>query len=126
MRQRVQLASEGKGAVMSSGQEYKDKAANALKEFYRNDMRWSYWIIGGLIAIAIVASFFKGGWQLYPFLFAAGVLSMIHEAADRNGQGVPPLYAYAFLLGGIGIWILVVLIFSFVNPFILFLGVLAL
>jgi len=111
---------------MSRVQEYKDKATHALKEFLRNDMRWSYWVIAGLLAIAIVASFFPGGWQLYPFLFAAGVLSMIHEAADRNGQGVPPLYAYGFLIGIILFWVVVIAIFSLVNKFVLFLGILAL
>src|SRR5262245_39161943 len=107
---------------MSTAQQYKDKATDAITEFYRNDMRWSYWVIGLLVVVAIVAGFFKGGWQLYPFLFAAGVLSMIHEAADRNGQGVPPLYAYGFLLGVVGLWVVIVIIFSFINPFIIFLG----
>jgi len=111
---------------MSSTQDYKEKAVGALKQFYQTDMRWSYWVIGGLILIGIVASFFPGGWALYPVLFAAGALSMIHEAADRNGQGVPPLYAYGFLIGIMLVWVIVVLIFSFVHPMLLFIGMLVL
>jgi hypothetical protein len=127
---RLRLTATGadatKGFGMSSTHEYKEKAVGALKQFYQTDMRWSYWVIAGLVAIGIVASFFKGGWALYPILFAAGVLSMIQEAADRNGQGVPPLYAYGFLIGIILLWVIVVLIFSFVHPVLVFIGMLVL
>ena len=51
---------------------------------------------------------------------------MLHEAVDRNGQGVPPLYAYALLGSGVAFWLLVVVILKAVNPIVLLIGFLGL
>jgi hypothetical protein len=103
------------------------KALGALREFYRTDMRVSYYVAIGLVLLGIAVNLiFPHGWAVWPFLFAAGLMSFIHEAADRNGQGVPPLYAYAFLVGVILLWVAMTLLFSMLNPFVLFLGLIAL
>jgi hypothetical protein len=108
-------------------EEQKERAAVALKSFYEFDMRWSFLVAGGLIVVGIAINLiFTHGWIIWPFLAIAGLMSMIHEAAERNGQGVPPLYAYGFLVGAIVLWMLVTLIFSVVNPHVLLLGVVAL
>lgn len=108
-------------------EEQKEKAVVALREFYNVDMRWSFIVAAGLIIVGIAISlFFTHGWIIWPFLCIAGLMSMIHEAAERNGQGVPPLYAYAFLIGAITLWIVVTLIFSVVNPHVLLFGLIAL
>ncbi len=103
------------------------KTLGALREFYRSDMRLSYYVAIGLVLLGIAVNLiFPHGWAVWPFLFVAGLMSFIHEAAERNGQGVPPLYAYAFLVGVIVLWVAVTLLFSMVNPFVLFLGLVAL
>ena len=105
----------------------RDKAAKALREFYQLDMRWSFLVAGGLIVLGIIVNiFFANGWIIWPFLAVAGVMSMIHEAAERNGQGVPPLYEYAFLLGAILFLILIALVTSVLNPHVLLFGLVAL
>jgi hypothetical protein len=106
---------------------HKERAQRVLHEFYHINMRWSFYVIGGLLVVGTAINLiFTNGWMIWPFLLAAGVMSMVHEAAERNGQGVPPLYAYAFLFGGIAAWILIALIFSVVNPHVLFFGLAAL
>ncbi len=50
---------------------------------------------------------------------------MVHEAAERNGQGVPPGHAYAFILGGLTVWLTVGMLLSVVNLFVLVLGLIA-
>src|SRR5688572_22872786 len=90
-------------------------------------MRWSCIVAASLIVIGIIINLvFTNGWIIWPFLAVAGVMSMIHEAAERNGQGVPPLYAYAFLLGAILFWIFIALVTSVLNPHVLLFGLVAL
>src|SRR5438876_1871230 len=71
-----------------------------LAEFYSRDLRWSYLAIGAMIIVATVVNLlFSHGWTVWPFMFSAGVLFMVHEAAERNGEGVPPLHVYGLLIG---------------------------
>src|SRR5438132_11300131 len=94
-----------------------------LREYFDYDIRWSYWLVGGMIALGAVSSLFLShGWTVWPFVFIACFMSMVHEAAERNGQGVPPFHVYALLVGGVAVWIVVVLLFSFVNPVVLMIG----
>jgi hypothetical protein len=97
------------------------------REYKQRDMRWSYLAIGALIVCgAAVNLLLAHGWTVWPFVFAAGLLLMLHEAVDRNGQGVPPLYAYSLLGSGITLWLLVVIVLKAVNPFVLLVGLLGL
>lgn len=105
----------------------RDKAVKALRDFYQIDMRWSFIVAVGLIVLGIVINIvFTNGWIIWPFLVVVGVMSMIHEAAERNGQGVPPFYAYAFLAGIILAWVLIAAVFSVINPHVLLFGLVAL
>jgi hypothetical protein len=116
-----------KGVDMQSVKEGRDKAVVALKQFYNQDMRWSYYVILGLILAGIVVNVaWPQLWMMWPFVFAVAVLSIVHEAAERNGQGVPPLYAYGFLFGVLLFWVIVVAIFSVVNKYVLLFAVIAL
>src|SRR5438045_8926503 len=73
--------------------------SSTLRSFRSRDMRWSYGAVGILILIGVASHIFlKHGWAVYPFCFAAGAMAMVHEAAERNGQGVPRLYVYAGIL----------------------------
>jgi hypothetical protein len=97
------------------------------REYKQRDMRWSYLVIGVLIVCGIIVNLLLAhGWTVWPFVFAAGLLLMLHEAVDRNGQGVPPLYAYALLGSAITFWMLVVVVLKAVNPIVLLLGFLGL
>jgi hypothetical protein len=64
-----------------------------LRELYELDMRYAYAVCAALVAIGLVVNLFlPHGWTVWPAVFVAGMLCMIHEAAERNGQGVPPLH----------------------------------
>jgi hypothetical protein len=117
-----------KGVDMQSVKEGKDKAFAALKQFYNQDMRVSYFIILGLIIAGIIVNiFWPQLWIMWPFIFAVAVLSIVHEAAERNGQGVPPLYAYAFLFGVLALWVLIVVLLRVVvNKYVLLFAVIGL
>lgn len=99
----------------------------AWRQFRQRDMRWSYLAIAGMAVVgAVVNLLFAHGWTVWPFVMAAGILLMVHEAVDRNGQGVPPLYAYALLGSAIAAWMLVTVVLKAVNPIVLLLGFLGL
>ena len=98
-----------------------------LAQFSLSDLRISYLAIAVMIAIgAIVNVFMPHGWTVWPFVLAAGIITMVHEAAERNGQGVPPLHAYGFFAGAVIVWVVLTAIFSVVNPVILVFGLLGL
>lgn len=117
-----------KGVDMAAVKQGKEKAFTALRQFYDYDMRWSYMVIGIAIVVGIIVNIvWPGLWMMWPILFAVAVLSIVHEAAERNGQGVPPLYAYAFLFGILFGWILLVwLMFHAINKYVLLFGIIAL
>lgn len=104
-------------------QQIKRMLRQGWREYRQRDMRWSYLAIGILVVCgAVINLFFAHGWTVWPFVFSAGLLLMLHEAVDRNGQGVPPLYAYVLLGSGVSFWLLVVVILKAVNPIVLLLG----
>lgn len=104
-------------------QQIKPMLRQGWREYKQRDMRWSYLAIGIMIVCgAGVNLFFAHGWTVWPFVFSAGLLLMLHETVDRNGQGVPPLYAYALLGSGVSLWLLVVIILKAVNPLVLLVG----
>jgi len=97
--------------------------SNTFRDLGRKDMRWSYGAVGILILIGVLSNiFFRHGWAIWPFCFAAGAMAMVHEAAERTGQGVPPLYVYAGLVVVLIIWAILAAIASFLHPIVLFIG----
>ena len=63
------------------------------------------------------------GWTVWPFVLAAAILLTIHEMAERNGQGIPPLHVYAFFVAAMTLWLGLVVILSAVNVLVLLLGI---
>ncbi len=78
---------------------------DTLRTFVFLDLRWSFFVTLILIAVGgVVQLFLPHGWSVWPVVFCGGILSMIDEASDRNGVGVPPLRAVAFLIGVLAAW----------------------
>lgn len=98
----------------------------ALQYFTRLDLRWSYIAAGALVVLgALLHLVLPHGWTIWPIVAAIGGMMMVHEAAERNGQGVPPGHAYAFLFGGLITWLGVGMFLSTVNVFLLIIGLIA-
>ena len=94
-----------------------------LREFMQQDLRYSYYVAAGLILLgAIVNLFLDHGWTVWPFVFVAAFMTMVHEAAERSGQGVPPLYVYAGFVSMLALWVIGAVIFSTINPVVLLVG----
>jgi len=94
-----------------------------VRDFRRKDLRWSYGAVAILILIGVLSNiFFRHGWAIWPFCFAAGAMAMVHEAAERTGQGVPPLYVYGGLVALLVIWAVLAAIASLLHPIVLFIG----
>jgi hypothetical protein len=104
----------------------KSRVSGALREYARLDLRASHIIVVAMIvAGAVINIVVPHGWTVWPFVGAFGVLTYINEAADRNGQGIPPFQVYAFFFGVVALWILMVLLLSSINPIIVILGIIA-
>src|SRR5689334_7665830 len=83
----------------------KEDLPRALKLFAEHDLRWTYlamavMVVGG----AVMNLFLPHGWTVWPFVLAASIMLFINEAADRSGQGIPPLKVYAFVGGAVVLW----------------------
>jgi hypothetical protein len=107
----------------------KQKLLGALREYIGVDLRWSHLAIGVMIlaGVAINCLFANShGWTVWPFIGAAGIMVFIHEAAERNGTGIPPLHVYAFFFVAVGGWLAIVLLLSVVNPLIMLVGIIGL
>jgi hypothetical protein len=101
----------------------RDRVMMALQQFTRLDLRWSYLAIGVLVVVgAVLNVVLPHGWTVWPIIMAVGGMMMVHEAAERNGQGVPPGHAYAFIFGALFTWLFVGILLSAVNVFVLVLG----
>jgi hypothetical protein len=97
-----------------------------FREFFRQELRYSYIVNGILILIGVVVNFFlPHGWTVWPVVLGAGIITMIHEAADRNGQGIPPLTVYLFFACAFTSWAVLTAVIAAVNPAILMFAVLA-
>jgi hypothetical protein len=104
----------------------KTHVVSALRDFVRQDLRPSHLILGGMIVVgALVNLLFAHGWTVWPLVAAFGILTLINEAADRNGQGIPPFQVYAFFLGAGAAWIVLVLVLCTIHPIVLILGMAA-
>jgi len=77
-----------------------DNIRPAFTQFRRFDLRWSYLVMGAAIVIGVILNLLMPhGWVVWPIVFVVSLISMVHEASDRNAQGVPPLAVYG-LFGG--------------------------
>ena len=111
---------------MSSTTSLKDRVKEVIQQFIQQDLRYSYYVAAGLILLgALVNLFLAHGWTVWPFVFVASFMTMVHEAAERSGQGVPPLYVYAGFVSMLALWVVGALIFSALPPVVLLIGAIA-
>lgn len=102
---------------------WEDRVAVVLQRFSRLDLRWSYLAAGGLVVLGgLLNLLLPHGWTVWPIVAALAGMMMVHEAAERNGQGVPPGHAYAFIFGALFTWLAVGIVLSVVNVFVLVMG----
>jgi hypothetical protein len=106
---------------------FKESLVTELRKYRSNGLRWAYIINGVLVVAALIANhFLPHGWVAWPAVLAIGMMVMINEAVDRNGQGLPPLLVYGwFALVIIG-WVVLAFVFSAIAPILFFVGVPAL
>jgi len=98
-----------------------------LREYVRTDVRASYLMIAGMVFLGILVNLFMPhGWTVWPLVLAASLMLLIHEAADRNGVGVPPFLVYSFFAGAIVVWLIGIAVLSLLNPIVMLIGVLVL
>jgi hypothetical protein len=96
-----------------------------IREYVRTDLRWSYLaILGMVIGGAIVNLAMPHGWTVWPFVMAAGMMMLIHEAAERNLTGVPPFQVYALFFSVLACWFVFLAVLSLIHPVILLIGLL--
>ena len=104
--------------------EFRAELKRALRDAVSLDLRWSYLILVALAVAGAVANWIlPHGWTAWPVVLAAGLLVVVNEAADRNGEGIPPLTVYAFFGGAVALWLGGMMLVSLFNPVVLLLGV---
>ena len=104
--------------------EIKTFAIRARAQFSWSDLRWSYVIIGGLLLLCIpISMLLEHGSQIWPVVPVLGMMIVVNESVERNGQGVPPFQVYAFFAMIIGVWMLGVIILSTINVLVQLLAV---
>ena len=99
----------------------------AVRSYFQEDLRWSQLAIAGLVVAGLAVNLLMPhGWTVWPLVLMAGLMIMINEAAERSGQGVPPLQVYAMFGAIVGIWIVIVVLLSALHPIIFAAGILVL
>src|SRR5438270_626829 len=98
-------AGSGPMAPMASFRQFKDYLVRAWRQFSWTDLRWSHLTIVGIIAgAALMNLVLPNGWTVWPLVPVASAMVIVNEAADRNGQGVPPLQVYGFVALVLIVW----------------------
>jgi hypothetical protein len=98
----------------------------SCRQFIQLDLRFSHLAIAAMAVLGtLVNLFLPNGWTVWPLVLGASIMLIISEAADRNGQGVPPLQAYLLFFSATLIWLTCIAILQFLNPLILLVGILA-
>jgi hypothetical protein len=101
----------------------KQDSAESVRQFRETGLRWSYIINGSMVVIGVIVNFFlPHGWVIWPLVMAIGIMLMINEAADRNGEGVPPMHVYAWFASALCLWISMAAIFSAIAKPLLIVG----
>ena len=104
-------------------QEARQFAIKAWQQFSWSDLRWSYIAIAAMLVVGVLVNWLlPNGWTIWPLIPVIGMLIVVNESADRNGQGVPPFQVYAFFGAVALIWLVGVIILSKVNIFVQLLG----
>ena len=102
---------------------WQDRLRIVFKQYVAHDMRYAHIGLAIMVALGLVINLvLPHGWTVWPFVLAAAIILTIHELADRYGQGIPPLHVYAWFVGAMVLWLLVVLLLSVVNPLVVLLG----
>ena len=97
--------------------QFQQALVEELRSFRDKDLRWSYFVTAFFVLVGAIINWrVSHGWAVWPVVFAIGVITMFHEAADRNGQGVPPLHVYAFFIAAAATWLFGAMIVSAVGP----------
>jgi hypothetical protein len=103
------------------------QVAHSFRQLDVTDLRWTHFaIVGMVIGGAVINLFLHNGWTVWPLVMVAALMTAVHEAADRAGQGVPPLTVYACFAGAIFLWIGLVMVLSAVNMLVIIAAILAL
>lgn len=85
--------------------EVKQRLPKVLRDYAQTGLRYSYFVIGALVIVGGAVNFFlPNGWVVWPAVLAIGIMTMIHEAAERNNEGVPPFQAYSWFAGALAMW----------------------
>lgn len=104
----------------------KSDVVDGLTRTYQRDLRWSYVVLFLMVFVgAVVNLIMPHGWTVWPMVLGAAIMMAMHEAAERTSEGVPPFKAYTLFAAGLFAWLVVVVLVSAVNPFILMLGLAA-
>lgn len=98
----------------------KDYLAEGLIQFRRFDLRWSYLVTAAAIVLGVVLNVcISQGWVVWPVIFVVSLITMVHEAASRNTQGVPPIQVYALFAGVLVVCLVWLMIMAAFGPWLL-------
>src|SRR5688500_13637487 len=50
-------------------------------------------------------------------------MMLVHEAAERNGEGIPPFHVYTWLISVLIVWMFAMLALSVLNPLVVLAGI---
>ncbi|MGD1277804.1 MAG: zinc ribbon domain-containing protein [Tepidisphaeraceae bacterium] len=96
---------------------------DGFRQFYTLDLRWSYLAGAALLVIGLLVNLaLPHGWVIWPFVFIAAIMMMVHEAVQRSGQGLPPLRVYLMFASGLTIWLGIVAAMVAVGPIVVLIG----
>jgi len=99
-------------------------ARRLARQYSWADLRWSHiTILCLIVAGALINLALPNGWTVWPFVAVFSMLTWLNEAAERNGQGIPPIQVYALVVMVLGFWFIGVFIMTRVNVFIQLLGI---
>lgn len=103
--------------------ELKQHLPKALRDFSQTGLRYSYFVVAVMVVLGAAVNFFlPHGWVVWPAVLAVGIMSMIHEAAERNNEGVPPFQAYSWFAGALAVWMAIALFLSAVGRVLFIVG----
>ena len=112
--------------MAAMNEEIKNRLRQALRDFIGLDLRPSHLIVAGIVLLGVIVNILfahSHGWTVWPVVLAFAMLTIINEAVDRNGQGIPPIQVYAFFIGAGVLWLVLVMVLWAISPIFLILGI---